>query len=285
MPSKQTIESGILYLVPTPLGNLNDLTQRAVEILGTVDQILAEDTRHSGQLLNSLNIHKPMTSFHDHNETQRIELVEGLLDDGKNLALVSDAGTPTISDPGYHLVAALREDGYKVCALPGPCAAVTALSASGLPSDCFTFIGFLPQNGSARKESLERALKRHETFILYESPHRIHTLIGELRAAGHRPLCVARELTKIHEEIIRSYCDTITEEEVRPQGEFTVIVGPAPQEENAAGGPDDEKLADLLKLALEQGLSKKSAAELASRFLKISKKTAYQAAIDLAGGE
>ncbi len=266
--------------MPTPLGNLGDLSPRAQKTLGDAGRILAEDTRHTGELLSHLGLHVPMISLHDHNERDRLNLVANLLDQGINLALVSDAGTPTISDPGYHLISALKEAGYSISALPGPCAAITALSASGLASDTFTFIGFLPQSGAARKKAIEEILSKKETLILYESPRRIHDLLAELAPAGHRQLAIARELTKVHEEIIRSFCDTITLEEVRPQGEFTVILGPKVADAESAQ-KESATLRRLIELALNEGLSVKSAAALASKFLASSKKEAYQIALSI----
>ncbi|WP_428772933.1 16S rRNA (cytidine(1402)-2'-O)-methyltransferase [Vibrio sp.] len=196
-------EIATLYIVPTPIGNLGDITQRALEVLSTVDLIAAEDTRHTGKLLAHFNIATKTFALHDHNEQQKAQvLVEKLLA-GQSIALVSDAGTPLISDPGYHLVSQCRQAGVKVVPLPGACAVVTALSASGLPSDRFSFEGFLPAKTKARKERLQQIAEVERTCIFYESPHRILDSLQDMLAVlgPEREVVLARELTKTFETI------------------------------------------------------------------------------------
>ncbi|MGB1092022.1 MAG: 16S rRNA (cytidine(1402)-2'-O)-methyltransferase, partial [Oceanobacter sp.] len=190
-----------LYIVATPIGNLSDLTERARQTLNSVDLIACEDTRHTQKLLQHLGLHKPLISVHDHNERDRVEHIRNELVAGKNIALVSDAGTPLISDPGYALVQVLREEGFSVTPIPGPSALITALSAAGLPTDRFIFEGFLPHKSNARKEMLESAAQEPRTLIYYESRHRILASVADMiEVLGEeRQACIARELTKTFE--------------------------------------------------------------------------------------
>ena len=192
---------GTLYVVPTPIGNLGDMSPRAIEVLSSVDTIFAEDTRHFGKLKKSIAVDTPVLSYHEHNESARTKEALRMLQSGKSIALVSDAGTPCISDPGYRLLKATREGGIPARALPGPNAAITALSVSGFESDRFLFEGFPPQKSGKRKTFLKRALDAQTTVILYESPHRILKLLTTLQElAPERDLFIARELTKTFEE-------------------------------------------------------------------------------------
>ncbi len=205
MTDNKTVPNGapILYIVPTPIGNLGDITQRALDVLASVDMIAVEDTRHTGKLLAHFNISTKTFALHDHNEQQKAQVLVDKLLSGLSIALVSDAGTPLISDPGYHLVTQCRQAGVKVVPLPGPCAVITALSASGLPSDSFSFEGFLPAKSKARKDKLLEIAKVSRTCIFYESPHRICESLQDMLdvLGGEREVVLARELTKTFETI------------------------------------------------------------------------------------
>jgi len=219
-----------LYIVPTPIGNLGDITQRALDVLSNVDMIAAEDTRHTGKLLSHFGIHTKTFALHDHNEQQKAQvLVEKLLA-GHSIALVSDAGTPLISDPGYHLVTQCRQAGVKVVPLPGACAVVTALSASGLPSDRFSFEGFLPAKSKGRKDKFLEIAKVERTCVFYESPHRIvDSLEDMLEILGpDREVVLARELTKTFETIqgmpLGELVDWVKSDENQRKGEMALLI-------------------------------------------------------------
>jgi 16S rRNA (cytidine1402-2'-O)-methyltransferase len=230
---------GVLYVVATPIGNLDDISLRAREILGRVSLIAAEDTRHSRQLLTRLGIRTELVSLHEHNERERVEPILQRLSAGASVALVSDAGTPLVSDPGYRLVAAARARGFTVTPIPGCCAAIAALSAAGLPSDRFFFEGFLPARGRERADRLAFLASCAHTMILYESVHRIDATLDDLvRLLGPgRPAVLARELTKLHETF---YAGTLAEvrsglagDPHAAKGEFTLVVGGAPEADSA----------------------------------------------------
>ncbi len=224
--------SGELYVVATPLGNLEDITLRAARILGEVDRVLAEDTRRSRQLLTHLGHDTPLTSVHEHNERSRIERVLGWLGEGKRLALVSDAGTPAISDPGFPLVQAVAAAGFRVIPIPGPSALVTAACAAGLPTDRLHFLGFLPVKTGKRRRALEEALAIRSTTVLYVSPHKLPKVLAAAASiAPERPACLARELTKVHEEFDRAPLAELAERWAsKPvKGELTLLIGPAPE--------------------------------------------------------
>src|SRR5437899_7314819 len=194
---------GTLFLVATPIGNLRDINQRALEVLHQADLIACEDTRQTIKLLNHFGIEKPLTSYHDFNEQKKAEELTEKLSADIKIALVSDAGMPAISDPGYRIVRLCRERGVPVVAIPGPNAAVTALAASGLPSDEFMFVGFLPAKKNARREKLKELMNVGCTLVFYEAPHRIEAALEDLyEVLGDREVCLARELTKIHEEYV-----------------------------------------------------------------------------------
>ncbi len=219
--------SGLLYVVATPIGNLEDITLRAVRILREADLIAAEDTRHTRKLLTHLDIHTPLTSFHAHSGTVRLERILRDLEDGKNVALVTDAGTPGIADPGQPLIAAAVEKGFPVIAVPGPTAAAAAVSIAGFPGSMFCFLGFLPGRPSRRKRLLASVADLPFTLVIYASPYRlVEDLETCLACLGDREIVVARELTKMHEEVLRG---TITEilahlAESQPRGEFTLAI-------------------------------------------------------------
>src|SRR5437016_10222026 len=192
---------GTLFLVATPIGNLRDISQRALEVLKQADVIACEDTRQTIKLLNHFGIEKPLTSYHEFNERKKAEELTEKLSADIKIALVSDAGMPAISDPGYRIVRLCRERGVPIVAIPGPNAAITAIAASGLPSDQFMFVGFLPAKKNARREKLKELMNVACTLVLYEAPHRIEATLDDLyEVLGERQVCVARELTKIHEE-------------------------------------------------------------------------------------
>ena len=224
---------GTLYLVATPIGNLEDITLRAIRTLRESDAVAAEDTRHSGQLLKHLGISKPMLSYFSFNEAKRSEEILERLKRGEKIALVTDAGSPGISDPGERVVRAARDAGLRVESVPGPCALVAALTASGLPADEFHFIGFLPHKSGQRMKQLEALKAFQGTLILYESPYRIEKLLGEISGLyADRKIVLARELTKKFEEYLRGTPAELIEILAKRslKGEFVVLISPAPEE-------------------------------------------------------
>ena len=215
---------GALFIVATPIGNLSDMSPRALDALRQADLIACEDTRHTLKLLNHFSIQKPLLSYHDFNEEKKAAELGRKIEEGANVAMVSDAGTPGISDPGYRLVRYCREHGIEVMSIPGPCAAVAALAASGLPTDEFLFVGFLPSKHKARREKLEALRSISATLVLYEAPHRIvETLADAQELLGDREACVARELTKLHEETLFGKISELSAR-VKPLGEFVVVI-------------------------------------------------------------
>ena len=218
---------GTLFVVATPIGNLSDTSPRAIAVLKQVDLIACEDTRQTVKLLNHFGIQKPMTSYHEFNEEKKAEQLLSRLAEDTSVALVSDAGTPAISDPGYRVVRLCRERGIPVIAIPGPNAAITALSASGLPSGEFLFVGFLPAKKNARIEKLMSLANVTCTLIFYEAPHRIETALEDMQTIlGDREVCIAREITKIHEEYVFGKLSHVRER-VKALGEFVVVVSGA----------------------------------------------------------
>ena len=217
--------SGTLYLVATPIGNLDDITLRAIKILKEVDFIAAEDTRHSLKLLNHLEISKPLISYHRHNEDVKSELLIEKLLDNKNIALITDAGTPGISDPGEEIVKLAIENNIKIVPIPGACAFVNALICSGLDTAEFTFIGFLPLNKKNRREKLDKVKNCNTTSILYEAPHKLLSTLKDLsEILENRKIVLARELTKIHEEFIFGTANELLEKLENPKGEFVILI-------------------------------------------------------------
>ena len=217
--------SGILYLVATPIGNLEDITLRAINILKEVDFIAAEDTRHSLKLLNHLEISKPLISYHRHNEDIKTELLIEKLKDNKNIALITDAGTPGISDPGEEIVKQAIENNIKIVPIPGACAFVNALICSGLDTTEFNFLGFLPLNKKNRKDQLEKIKNASSTVILYEAPHKLISTLKDLEPiTQNRKIVLARELTKIHEEFIYGTASNLLEKIENPKGEFVILI-------------------------------------------------------------
>lgn len=275
-------QTGTLYIVATPIGNLADLTERARDVLAQVDQIACEDTRHSSKLLQHLGLRKPLLSVHEHNERERIAQIAALLAQGQNLALISDAGTPLISDPGFPLVQALREQGLQVSPVPGVSAIITALSAAGLPTDRFTFEGFLPHKIGGKREKLEMLTQEPRTMVFYEAKHRILETL-ELMAeifGKDRPACVARELTKTFESFyhgtLPSILATLTADEDQQKGEFVVMVTGHPNP-STGGSLDGDKLLRLLSAELPP----KKAAALVAEMTGENKKDLYEKLLNL----
>ncbi|WP_434985999.1 16S rRNA (cytidine(1402)-2'-O)-methyltransferase [Vreelandella zhaodongensis] len=261
---------GTLYVVATPIGNLEDLTPRAARVLAEVSRIAAEDTRHSARLLAHLGINTPMLSLHEHNEARRVDTLDSYLLSGESIALISDAGTPLICDPGFVLVRELRLRGRHIVPLPGPCALVSALSGAGLPTDRFTFGGFLPSKPSARRQALEKWQTREETLVFYESPHRIvHTLEALCEQMPDRAVVLARELTKTYETFLQGSPEELREQLLQDpnqsRGEFVVMIAGASPVER---GDEQSIVADeLLKTLLSEGVGVKQGAAVAAKML------------------
>ncbi len=264
-------------MVATPIGNLGDMGQRAIDVLGAVALVAAEDTRRTQTLLNHFGIRARLLSLHEHNEADRVARVEGLLAAGSDVALVSDAGTPLISDPGYILVSALRESGYRISPIPGPCAITAALSAAGLPTDRFTFEGFLPAKPSARRTALADLKGERRTMVFYESPHRIEQALSDMAGCfgGDRQAVLAREITKLHESLrsgtLSALADLVGEGENEGRGELVVIV-------RGDDTPDDPDTAEAMSMlaVLAEELPARRAAELVARITGASKNRLYK---------
>lgn len=273
---------GILYVVGTPIGNLEDMTFRAVKTLQSVDRIAAEDTRHTGKLLQHFQITTPQLSYHEHNRNERLPELLNLLEEGKTIALVTDAGMPGISDPGYELVKACIDAGISVVPIPGATASITALSAAGLPTERFVFEGFLPTSNQARKQRLEILATEPRTLILYESPHRLLQTLQHLADSlgKERSIVLARELTKLHEEFWRgSIGDAIAHYNQRePRGEFTLVVAGA--EEEVTVFSEEELKAKLMEI-MTGGVSRSQASRQLAQLTKVSRRQLYQLALAL----
>lgn len=281
-----TTGQGTLYLCPTPLGNLEDMTFRAVRVLKEAAAIAAEDTRHTRKLLNHFAIHVPLISYHEHNKAERgPELIRRLLD-GDSIALVSDAGMPAISDPGADLVRLAVMNNVPVVPLPGPNAALTALIASGLDTNSFTFIGFLPKTNKHRRDMLAGLAGQPYTLIFYEAPHRVRTTLQELkRALGNRPAAIARELTKKFEEFVRGDLDSIERyfTENQPRGEFTILVAGRQAEEKPAGAAEPVAAAAVIQAVaglMNRGINKKDAIREVASQKGLPRRVVYQAVLD-----
>ena len=277
-----TEESAALYVVPTPLGNLADLTRRAEETLRRVPWVAAEDTRHSAPLLKHLGSSARTLPAHQHNEHEAAARIIEKLRAGESVALISDAGTPGISDPGARVVAAVREAGCKVVPLPGACAATTALSAAGLLDEHFLFYGFLPTKGGQRRQALEGLRATQAALVFYEAPHRVLETVADMTEVfGERTLVIARELTKLFETVhslpLAAALAWLKEDSNRQRGEFVLIVSGAPDEADSGEGER------VLKLLLAEGLPTKQAAKLASAITGSPKKALYDLALALKG--
>ena len=274
--------SAQLFVVATPIGHLDDMTYRAIDVLKSVKLIAAEDTRTSIQLLKHFNINTPLTACHDHNESNKIQQLVDRLLAGEDIALISDAGTPLISDPGFKLVRAAQEKQIKVVPVPGACAAIAALSSVGLPSDRFSFEGFLSSKSSQRLLQLNKLKDETQTMIFYEAPHRILDSVKDMAEVfgGDRPVGFAREITKTFETIkkmtLAELVEFVGNDHHQQKGEIVLVVGGAAQEKDL----EQEKLDQLLQRLL-QDLSVKAASQLAADLTGIKKKIAYQRALEL----
>lgn len=272
--------AGELYVVATPIGNLGDMVPRAVEVLQTVDVVAAEDTRHSGKLLSHLGIKTPLIPYHDHSDDRQATKLIEKLEQGKSIALISDAGTPLISDPGYKLVRAVRQQGFKVVPIPGPCALVAAICASGLPSDRFTFEGFPPAKSAARVKIFESLVDEQRTLVFYESPHRITQSLEDMVSVfgGNREIAMARELTKTYETFLVGTLDEVQQQVMsdpnQQKGEMVLIVKGA----DDANSKDDAEQQRVLNLLLAE-LPLKQAAALTAKITGGQKNALYQMAL------
>ena len=277
---KMTNEYAALYVVPTPLGNLADLTRRAEEVLRTVSWVAAEDTRHSGPLLKQLGAQARTIPAHQHNEHEAAARIVEKLQGGESVALISDAGTPGISDPGARIVAAVRAAGCKIIPLPGPCAATTALSASGLLDEHFMFYGFLPSKGGQRRQALEALREQPCALLFYEAPHRVLETVEDMATVfGNRTLVIARELTKLFESIhalpLGEALAWLKEDPNRQRGEFVLMLSGAPADTDNGEGER------VLKLLLAEGLPVKQASKLAAQITGMAKNALYERALAL----
>jgi 16S rRNA (cytidine1402-2'-O)-methyltransferase len=279
-----TIEPGVLYVVATPIGHRDDISQRALQVLREVSTVLAEDTRHSGQLLASYGIHTAMQALHEHNESAKVSVIVDALQSGASLALISDAGTPLISDPGFKLVEQLRQRGFRVVPIPGACAIITALSAAGLPTDRFSFLGFLPPKSAARQSRLQTLKTRTETLVFYEAPHRISEMLADVVAVfgGERQAVLCRELTKTFETFLSMSVHDLQQRVMtdldQQRGEIVLLLqGAAEQELNA----DDAELQRVLQILNEQELTTRQMVEIAEGLTGLPHKKVYRAALDL----
>jgi len=275
-----------LYIVSTPIGNLGDITYRAVEVLRAADVILAEDTRRSGVLLRHYGVEGRMISAHEHNERARAATVVEMLREGRDVALVTDAGTPLLSDPGARIVREVVEAGFEVVPVPGASALLAALVASGIPAELFTFYGFIPRKGGRRTELLEEIAALPYAAVLYESPNRTAELLRDLAAAAgpERRVAVARELTKMHEEFFRGTAEEAAErfEEREVRGEIVVVVEGRPEDAEAEAETDALAARSLAQALLSQGMSPSAVAKELRRRLGIARNAAYELAQEAA---
>ncbi len=276
------MSDAVLYVVATPIGNLADITHRAVEVLQSVALIAAEDTRHSGRLMAHFSIKTPMISVHDHNERQRVTTIINKLSEGESIALISDAGTPLISDPGFILVRAVREAGFKVVPIPGCSALITAISAAGMPSNSFIFEGFLPAKSLGRRQQIESIMDETRTVIFYESTHRIIASLKDMMTVlgAERYVVIARELTKTFETIygaqLSELIEWIEQDHNQQKGEFVVLVSGAPEKEQEGFSTETLRTLDILM----QELPVKQASALTAKLTGEKKNALYQAALE-----
>ena len=275
---------GCLYLVGTPIGNLEDITLRALRILKEADQIACEDTRHTQKLLTHYDIHRPLVSYHEHNELTRAPELVLAMEQGAKIALVSDAGMPLVSDPGHRLVTLCLRHHIPVVPIPGPSALLASLSASGLPGEEFLFVGFLPARTGERRRALERLRIEDRTIILYEAPHRVAECVADAHEIlGDRPACLAREVTKLHEEFLRGKLSEIAASlEERPaRGEITLLIGPADAAESRAEANSSQSLAARVEELMHQAkLDRKEALKLAAKERGLTRRAAYDQLVD-----
>lgn len=268
-----------LFLVGTPIGNMGDLSPRAVEVLRTVGLVCCEDTRRTGLMLSNLGIDATLMRLDEHTEVASIPRVLDALNDGRDVALVSDAGTPAISDPGAKLVAAIVESRHVVTAVPGASAALAALTISGLPTERFVFEGFLPRSGAERSERLAALALESRTAVLFEAPHRIERTLDDLIAAcgGERMVAVCRELTKLHEEVLRGSLAEVRSRLGEPRGEYVIVLGGAP----ATVGASADEIDRMLRHELTHGASTRDAAATVAEMTGESRKVLYARALEL----
>ena len=275
--------AGMLYLVPTPIGNLRDISQRCRETLEQADFIAAEDTRVTMKLLNYLGIKKSLVSYYEHNKAFKGNVILERIQAGETCALVSDAGSPAISDPGEELVKQCAEAGITVCAIPGPCAVITALSISGQSTGRFCFEGFLSTAKKSRREHLESLIKEQRTMIFYEAPHKLLTTLEDMAQVfgSDRPISLCRELTKLHEEVVRTTLGEAIAQytENAPRGEFVLVVAGAPEEAKEEATAEDA--AAYVARLMEAGMSRKDAIKQTAKDLNLPKNTVYDAALNL----
>src|SRR5213082_1392710 len=276
--------TGCLYLVGTPIGNLEDITLRALRILKEVDQIACEDTRHTQKLLAHYDIHKPLVSYHEHNEVKRAAELAAAMEQGAKIALVSDAGMPLVSDPGHKLVALCLQNHIPVAPIPGPSALLASLSGSGMPTEEFLFVGFLPARTGERRRALERLRIEERTLILYEAPHRVSDCVADAREVlGNRNACIAREVTKLHEEFRRGKLSELsTSLEERPaRGEITLLIGPEAPADARTQANSTQSLADRVEELIRQAkLDRKEALKLAAKERGLTRRAAYSQLVD-----
>jgi 16S rRNA (cytidine1402-2'-O)-methyltransferase len=275
---EDSAETGCLYLVATPIGNLEDITVRALRVLKEADVIACEDTRQTHKLLQHYGIHKELVSYHAHNELTRAAELVIELEQGAQVALVSDAGTPVVSDPGHRLVALCLRHHIPVVPIPGPSAAIAALAASGLPTEEFLFVGFLPARAGGRRKKLQALKTEPRSIVLYEAPHRLlDTLSDAAEILGPRPAVVAREITKIHEEFLRGSLAELRDaaQKVAPRGEITLVIAPASENELPAA-PGVSLKERVEQLESEAGMDRKAALKQAARERGLGKREAYK---------
>ena len=270
---------GILYVVATPIGNLEDITLRALKMLKQVQLVAAEDTRRTGILLRHFGVETKILSVHEHNERARIDRVVAHLAKGESVALVTDAGTPGISDPGAALVSAIRSAGFRVEPIPGASAVVAAISASGITSHGFTFLGFPPVRGKDRKQWFGGLVQasRDRLVVFFEAPHKVRKTLEELSLLVKRPIIVGRELTKVHEEFVEGTPEQILARFQEPHGEFTILVPPADQAEKVESAPSDDDVLTVFGQITDSGVaaSKRDAARLVGERLGLTAKQVY----------
>jgi len=280
-----TRQAGKLYLCATPIGNLEDITYRAVKVLESVAVIAAEDTRHTRKLLSHYDIHTPLISYHEHNKLQRGPEIIARLQQGEDVAVVSDAGMPGISDPGAHLVQLAVAAGITVVPVPGANAALAALVASGLDTTIFTFVGFLPKTKKKRQELLHSLAPLPHTLVLYEAPHRLLTTLAELEVIlGDRPAVAGREITKKFEEFVRGRLTDLTQyfRDNPPRGEFTLVIAGAMAAESERAAPQATDLAQAVANLVAQGINKKDAIRKVASEQGLARRLVYQAVLDAA---
>ncbi len=282
-----SIKNGVLYVVATPIGNLDDISARAVETLSKVTLVAAEDTRHSRTLLRHFGVDTRMLALHEHNEHQALEKVIDCLKQGSAVALISDAGTPAISDPGFALIRECHRQGIAVSPVPGPSAAIAALSASGLATDSFVFEGFPSRTKGARRAEFQGLCHETRTLMFYESSHRVQASLQDMADifGSGRPAVLARELTKLHETILHgtlgSLCEALEQDPMQSRGEFVLIIGGEPKRQDDALAPEVERTMQILL----QELSLKQAAALAAKLTGEKKNRLYQLGLGLQGAE